>query len=1548
MKTYVQKLFYSLCSSFITLFVSTSCTLGKMDIKIEELSPSTETPPSLSIAASGTSFSVSEGSSIVFVFNLDTASSKDSIINIKLEPVSNDLTTSEVFQNVPSTFTIAAGEKTKSFSLQSIDDNYFDARDRKFKLSFTSKDLNTEENQFDITITENEAVPVISFTALTGNANENIGSSTATVTMTPASKQSVSVAYSFVNQTATNATDYNATDATLTFAALESTKTIPFTIIDDSTIDSGETFQITLGTITGPGTTNNNKATLGTKSTKTITIVDNDYPSISITDATVDKGNTISFTVSLSVASSQAVTVDWTTANDSGLSGTHYTANSGSLIFSAGQTSKTITLNTTNFAGVCTSDKSFFVNLSNASNASLSDNQGIGTIQDPSRPSLTIADTTIAEGATLSLTATLSQACTGKTVSFNYATANGTATAGSDYTANSGTASITSGTTSTTITVVTAQDSIYEGDETFTVSLSNLTNATAGTTSATITITDDETQPTLSWTTSSSSVLENVGTVTLTAQLSGASSTSTSASINLTGTATNTTDYSISPTSISIAAGSTSQSVTITIVDDAVVESTETIILTLASPSGASLGTTTANTITVGDNDKALAIYPATLVLNPSESYTFNATGGTGGYTYTVISASGGSFGTAGAYTAPTSAGTYTVRVTDSFANTSDASVIILDSENDTDLNSYFRADKITNPPSSGSALTNWDSWRNNSIVLTQATAAYKPLYVTNQINSKPVVRFDGTNDNMIASASTFIPASGAGTRTVIHVIANAVFNPSGSNPVSSWGTNSSKGGYGLSANLSSDMNRGSSGLGTFLYGYESLTSADHASNYLAGLAPIIVTQTYNGSTDKIYVNGNLISATDYALTTGTNFYFRVGRDTRTATYYNGDIAEVLTSNLVLTDAKRESMECMLGFRYNISIYNSTCAAGALTLSSTDYLVKVNGSLTLTASGGVPPYSFSVVSGGGSTSTLTANTATYTAGATASNVVAKVTDNIGNISTINITVLNHTAPKYWMVADSLNASLADSASVTTWKDYYNRNDQFTQITSTKQPLLKKNILNGHSVVRFDGVNDELRSGILPALGAAAREIMVVIANGTMTNVPATIFTYGWDQTSLSGFSLMFVSGKRSDGPYIGGFFPSGGTYQHVHSSVKSTADAMILNLSYDGSTPKIYLNGTLTGTSPITTTLATTKIRGLTLGYGDFYEVNPFKGDIVEVLVFDSTLSDADRKTISCNLSSTYNISSSNGSCNTGAIKLTSTGNQKVGPSETKTFSAEGGTPPYTFSLVSGEGSIDPNTGVYTATSNTGTTNRIRVTDSLSNSAEQDIDVLTFTTPQFWMATDSVTQADATSLVYLPDLSGNNNYLWGHSDYAPTYKTNMVNGKPYLLFNSVESNYLLTGYTPPTGSANRTIIAVYADADTNKDGSDSRLLYGYGQDYGNAFGFIPVHAASLKMYLAANTYIGGTNATSTTATIVETTTSSGSGYLYINGSLDTSGTITGLNTSTGYTLRFGGGWWSGSGRYQGGLLETIAFDKAISAGERTTIVNYLKAKYNIP
>ena len=191
-----------------------------------------------------------------------------------------------------------------------------------------------------------------------------------------------------------------------------------------------------------------------------------------------------------------------------------YTSTSGTLTFAGGETSKTFTVPITNDSLV-EGNETFNVALSSATGGGAPGSPSSGSDHRGRRavPQLTIGTpAAITEGDTgsknLTFTVTLS-ASSSQTVTVNYATSNGTATAGSDYTSTSGTLTFNPGVTSQPINVPILGDYVIEGNETFTVTLSGAANATIGTGTATPTIQDDDMAGTLPLSSATYSVNEN-------------------------------------------------------------------------------------------------------------------------------------------------------------------------------------------------------------------------------------------------------------------------------------------------------------------------------------------------------------------------------------------------------------------------------------------------------------------------------------------------------------------------------------------------------------------------------------------------------------------------------------------------------------------------------------------------------------------------------------------------------------------------------------------------------------------------------------------------------------------------------------------------------------------------------------------------------------------------------------------------------------------------------------------------------------------------------
>lgn len=304
----------------------------------------------------------------------------------------------------------------------------------------------------------------------------------------------VTVAFATANETATAGTDYTASSGTLSFAAGETSKTVRVTVRGDTTAEATETMRLLLSNPSG--------ATIGDGLAIGRIVDDDTRPSIRINDVTVTEGDTGTtnavFTVGLSQAFGQNVTVRWATANGTAASGSDYRAASGTLTFAPGETSKTVSVAVLgDFRLEAT--ETFQVRLSSPTNATIADNTGVATILDTdTAPTIGISDVTLAEGnagqALATFTVSLSKAW-GSSVSVGFTTQDGTALAGQDYVARSGTLTFAAGETSKTITVAVTGDTLVEAHETFSVLLRNPTGGTIRDNTGLATITNDDTAP---------------------------------------------------------------------------------------------------------------------------------------------------------------------------------------------------------------------------------------------------------------------------------------------------------------------------------------------------------------------------------------------------------------------------------------------------------------------------------------------------------------------------------------------------------------------------------------------------------------------------------------------------------------------------------------------------------------------------------------------------------------------------------------------------------------------------------------------------------------------------------------------------------------------------------------------------------------------------------------------------------------------------------------------------------------------------------------------
>ncbi|TRU97986.1 MAG: endo-1,3-1,4-beta-glycanase ExsH [Microcystis wesenbergii Mw_QC_B_20070930_S4] len=238
------------------------------------------------------------------------------------------------------------------------------------------------------------------------------------------------------------------------------------------------------------------------QATTTWTAADWDKPFFTISNPTIVENNSgtnnLIFKVTLSTTSTQTITVNYATANNTATAGSDYTAKTGTLTFTPGQISQDIMISVNGDTAI-EPDETFLINLSNPSNALITDNQGLGTITnddgDNTSVTLAVSPSSVTEDGTQNLIYTFTRSgVTTNALTVNY-TLGGTATLNTDYTrtGTNNTVTFAAGSSTATVTVDPTADTTVENNETVALTLATGTGYTIGaTTPVTGTITNDD------------------------------------------------------------------------------------------------------------------------------------------------------------------------------------------------------------------------------------------------------------------------------------------------------------------------------------------------------------------------------------------------------------------------------------------------------------------------------------------------------------------------------------------------------------------------------------------------------------------------------------------------------------------------------------------------------------------------------------------------------------------------------------------------------------------------------------------------------------------------------------------------------------------------------------------------------------------------------------------------------------------------------------------------------------------------------------------------
>ncbi|MEU4624069.1 Calx-beta domain-containing protein [Actinoplanes sp. NPDC023801] len=566
------------------------------------------------------------------------AVSTEKTITVQYDTVDGTATASNDFTALSGqTLSFAGGETSKDISVVLTDDSVYELnQDFTVRLSSPSGDATVPSPDQTVTVTDddNTARPTFSVVPVDTDTVAEGDSIDYQVVLSAAAVSDTTFDVSLSGGTAQTGgmnpgqNDYTAPAGTVTITAGLTEGTISIPVAADNVYEGAETRVLNVALAGGESDVT------GSTATPTINITDGDsIPTIALNGGTAAEGGSVSveatptgvaqntMTYTLTVAGDATNSADPAESGDYNHALTTVTVPGGSTSGvavpwgSISLTGDTIDENT----------ETFKITARNDTYTTTPDVSGLYTGTDDAAdtaPAVTFgsgipvaeAGTDVTVPVTLDFSGSSAQT-TEKTVTATYTTQPGTATAGVDYTTTTDTVSFTPGDNAASFMVPITSDEVYETDETFTVALSNPSDATLGTSTNTVTITDDDSGAIPSYTVSQAvTVTENGGlaaefTVTLGSAAAEAidfDATITDGETTDGGTANlGKDDYTAPGADFQIAKDATEATVSIPITNDTAYEGTETFSLQIALDSGENRATggPVTRTVTITDDE---------------------------------------------------------------------------------------------------------------------------------------------------------------------------------------------------------------------------------------------------------------------------------------------------------------------------------------------------------------------------------------------------------------------------------------------------------------------------------------------------------------------------------------------------------------------------------------------------------------------------------------------------------------------------------------------------------------------------------------------------------------------------------------------------------------------------------------------------------------------------------------------------------------------------------------------------------------------------------
>ncbi len=845
------------------------------------------------------------------------------------------------------------------------------------------------------------------------------------------------------------------------------------------------------------------------------------------------------------------------------------------------------------------------------------------------------------------------------------------------------------------------------------------------------------------------------------------------------------------------------------------------------------------------------------------------------------------------------------------------------------------------------------------------------PAFIASALNGKPALRFDGSDDYLTMPDTASLSITGdLTTYFVVKFDDFSSYNAVWAKTIDNLPAPTDF--YTLPGSGFPQVYRGD---GTFgqLAAFASSVALTAGTYQTVGFA-------MEGTTCSHFIGGSVTSTGAINVVEGDlDTPLMIGSRADFVTKMKGEIAEILIYDRALTPVERVAVASYLGTKYgianelptitlNVSPAGPHTTGDTVTVSATvadsdgsiaDVKFFANGALIGTAT--APPYSIGVRLETASTYNFTARATDNRNGLTDSAAVVRTVTG-GAAPSLGVT----STLQLWLKADA-GVTTGPGDTVITWRDQSGKENHANASDAASAPTVAAAAINALPAIRFDGTDDSLQVADSPSVSITGdlTSYFVVKMDDFAT------FRAVWGKTSGPGNNLPaptdFYTLPGSGIPRV--YRGDGATNLANSDGIRSLRAGFfdLVGFSAAGDSLSHFLNGTANGGGPVTTITADADTP-LWIGTRND-QFTRMKGDIAEILIYDSALSAADRRSVELYLAGKYGtpVVSPLNSAPSVALTAPANGGSAVAPADvviSADASDAGGSIVKVEFLVNDGLAASDTSAPYSATVNFPVAGAAvivaRATDnfgavtlsapvSFTTTASEPNPLPALTNLKLWLRADKGVTETAGTVSAWADQSGNfNNTAQTDAAKRPVVVVSAINGLPALRFDGSNDSLIAphSASLAITGDITSFFVVKYDD------------YTGYNVPWAKTQGNLP---APTDFYTLPNSGIpqvfrgDGTGGAATEGAraanagefaIVGFDHAGSTLHHYLNGDLNGEGQNTAARGDTGRPLYIGTRDDQFT-RMKGEIAEIIIYDSALSSTDSATVHNYLRARYGI-